>query len=154
MKLLADIAANLIAVVHLVYFVFIVGGVVAIVLGPARGVAWVRNPWFRIGHIVAIYMVLVEEVTGFPCPLNVLQWRARIVATGSTETTAGVGGLLDYLLYHTVSPLALDIMYWSFGVLVVALLWIVPPRLEDDRARNVSKRRSNMQMEPTRQAVV
>ena len=74
MKLLADIAANLIAVVHLVYFVFIVGGVVAIVLGPARGVAWVRNPWFRIGHIVAIYMVLVEEVTGFPCPLNVLRW--------------------------------------------------------------------------------
>jgi len=27
------------------------------------------------------------------------------------EASAGVGGLLDFLLYHTVSPLALDIMY-------------------------------------------
>ena len=67
-----------------------------------------------------------EEVTGVPCPLNVLQWGARAPATGSTEATVGVGGVLDYLLYHTVSPLALDVMYWSFGVLVVALLWIVP----------------------------
>jgi hypothetical protein len=50
------------------------------------------------------------------------------VATGTTEASSGVGGMLDFLLYHTVSPLALDIMYWSFGVLVLIMLWIVPPR--------------------------
>jgi hypothetical protein len=71
--------------------------------------------------------VLVEEVTGFPCPLNVLQWGAREAATGS-KTSVGVGGVLDYLLYHTVSPLALDVMYWSFGVLIAAMLWVVPLR--------------------------
>ena len=127
---LADIAANLIALIHLAYFVFIVGGMAAIVFGPRWGIAWawVRNPWFRMAHLLAIYVVLVEDVTGFPCPLNVLQWGAREAATGSTEATTGVGGFLDYLLYHTISPLALDVMYWSFGVLVLALLWIVPPR--------------------------
>ena len=52
----------------------------------------------------------------------------REVATGTTEASSGVGGLLDFLLYHTVSRLALDIMYWSFGVLVLIMLWIVPPR--------------------------
>jgi hypothetical protein len=128
MNILFDLAANALAVVHLAYFVFVVGGVVAIVVGSRRGVTWVRNPWFRIAHIAAIYVVLVEDVTGFPCPLNVLQWGARTAATGARETTAGVGGMLDYLLYHTISPLALDIMYWSFGVLVLVLLWIVPLR--------------------------
>ena len=125
---LADIAANLIAVIHLAYFIFIVGGMAATVLGPRWGIAWVRNLWFRVAHLLAIYVVLVEDVTGFPCPLNVLQWGVREAATGSTEAKTGVGGLLDYLLYHTISPLALDVIYWSFGVLVVALLWIVPPR--------------------------
>jgi hypothetical protein len=128
MSVLADITANVIAVAHLAYFVFIVGGMVAIVLALRRDVRGVRNPWFRVFHVAAIYVVLVEEATGLPCPLNVLQWGAREAAIGSTQASAGVGGLLDYLLYHTVSPLALDVMYWSFGVLVVVLLWVVPPR--------------------------
>jgi hypothetical protein len=128
MKLLFDIAANVIAVIHIAYFVFVVGGVAAIVVGSLRGVTWVRNPWFRIGHIAAIYVVLIEDVTGIPCPLNVLQWAARVQATGATETTVGVGGVLDYLLYHTISPLTLDVIYGSFGVLVLVLIWVVPPR--------------------------
>lgn len=128
MTSLADIAANAIALVHLAYVVFILGGIVAIVIGPPRGVVWVRNRWFRIGHVAAIYVVLLEDVVGFPCPLNVLQWGARTTATGSAEATSGVGAVLDYLLYHLMSPRVLDVMYWSFGVLVVALLWAVPPR--------------------------
>ena len=142
MSFLADIAANLIAVSHLAYFVFIVGGMVAIVLALRRNVGWVRNPWFRIAHVAAIYVVLVEEATGFPCPLNVLQWGVREAATGSAEASVGVGGLLDYLLYHTVSPLALDVMYWSFGVLVVVLLWVVPPRWPMLRRPRDEKRRA------------
>ena len=141
MSFLANIAANMIAVAHLAYFVFIVGGMVAIVLGLRRNVGWVRNSWFRIAHVAAIHVVLVEEATGLPCPLNVLQWGAREAATGTTEASVGVGGLLDYLLYHTVSPLALDVMYWSFGVLVVALLWIVPPRWPMFRDRRDESRR-------------
>jgi hypothetical protein len=67
----------------------------------------------------------------------VLQWGARTAATGSTETNVGVGGVLDFLLYHTISPLALDIMYWSFGVLVLALLWIVPPHANRMKRRTL-----------------
>jgi hypothetical protein len=128
MGFIADTAANLIAVVHIGYFVFVVGGMVAILVGSRRDIGWVHNLWFRIAHITVIYVVLVEEANGLPCPLNVLQWGARKAATGSAEASGGIGSVLDYLLYHTVSPLALDIMYWSFGVLVVAMLWVVPPR--------------------------
>ena len=135
MSALANLAANVVAVVHIGYFLFIVGGMVAIVASLRRHIPWVRNPWFRIAHIAAIYIVLFEEVTGFPCPLNVLQWSIREPATGSKESSSGVGGLLDYLLYHTISPLALDIMYWSFGALVLLMLWLVPPRWPTIRRR-------------------
>ena len=128
MSMFANTAANLIAVVHIAYFIFIVGGMGAIVLSLRRPIPWVRNPWFRLVHAAAIYIVLFEEITGLPCPLNVLQWGAREAATGSAESSAGVGGLLDVLLYHTISPLALDIMYWSFGGLVLVMFWIVPAR--------------------------
>jgi hypothetical protein len=95
MSVFADIAANLVAVVHISYFLFIVGGMAAIVASLRRQVPWVRNPWFRIAHIAAIYIVLFEEVIRFPCPLNVLQWAIREPATGAKESSAGVGGLLD-----------------------------------------------------------
>jgi hypothetical protein len=135
----ADLAANLVAVVHIAYFLFIVGGMVAIVASLRRHIPWVRNPWFRVAHIVAIYIVLFEEITGFPCPLNILQWTLRGPADGVNESTSGVGGLLDYLLYHTISSLALDIMYWSFGALVLLMLWLVPPRWPTLRNRATAR---------------
>ena len=138
MGVVANLAANLVAVVHIAYFLFIVGGMVAIVASLRRPVPWVRNPWFRIAHIAAIYIVLFEELTGFPCPLNILQWTFRGPANGVNESTSGVGGLLDYLLYHVISPLALDIMYWSFGALAILMIWLVPPRLPTTRWRRTT----------------
>ena len=67
-----SIAANLTAAIHLAYFVFVVGGMAAIVRPSAREGRLVRNPWFRLLHVAAIYAVLVEEFTGLPCLLNVL----------------------------------------------------------------------------------
>ena len=128
-------AANLIAAIHIAYFLFIVGGMLAIV--SRRPPNLVRNVWFRIAHIAAIAIVLFEEATGLPCPLSVLQWRARSVATGSELATSGVGGVLDFLLYQMIPGVALDAMYWSFGALVFVMLWVVPPRRRRYPAGNV-----------------
>jgi hypothetical protein len=120
-------AANLIAVIHIAFFLFVLGGMMAILRRQPSGL--VRNIWFRVAHAAAIYIVLFEEATGLPCPLNVLQWGARSAATGSTQATSGMGGLLDFLLYDLISGTVLDVMYWSFGVLVLVMFWLVPPRL-------------------------
>jgi hypothetical protein len=64
MTFAAGAVANLIAVVHIAFFLFIVGGMVAIVAAIRSPVAWVRNPWFRVAHIVAIYIVVFEERPG------------------------------------------------------------------------------------------
>ena len=123
-----NVSANLVAAVHIAYFLFVLGGTVAIIAGlPARW-RWIRNFWFRVAHAAAIFIVLFEEVTGIPCVLNLLQAWLRTQSIGQAESTDGVGGLLDLLLYRTISPFALDVFYWTMGVAVLLLLWRVPIR--------------------------
>ena len=119
-------SANLVAVIHLAYFFFVLGGAVAIAAGGIKRWRWVSNPWFRITHSAAVFIVLFEEITGVPCVLNLAQAWLRTKSIGQEQATEGMGGLLDFLLYETISPLSLDIFYWSMGVIVLLLFWKVP----------------------------
>ena len=128
--ILLSASANLVALLHLGYFFFVLGGAVAIPLGPVKDWGWVHRPWFRIPHLLAVYIVLFEEVTGIPCVLNLFQWALRRAASGEQQATEGAGGVLDYLLYGTIPPLALDVFYWSMGLLVLIYLWKIPVRFQ------------------------
>ena len=123
---LLNASANLVAALHIGYFLFVLGGTISIVAGFRGGWSWVRNAWFRVGHAAAVFIVLFEEVTGIPCALNLIQARLRTESIEQDQATAGVGGVLDFLLYQTISPLALDIFYWTMGGVVLVLFWKVP----------------------------
>lgn len=123
---MADLLADVIAALHIAYFVFIVGGTIAIVI-PARP-WWVRRWTFRVTHLLAVYVVLAENVLHLPCPLNVAQWSLRTAQGGSQERTDGVSGLLDWLLFHAISGQVLNLLYVGLGVLLPVLLVVVPPR--------------------------
>ncbi len=125
---MAGIAANLIAAAHIGYFLFIVGGSVGLAIGAAKRWKWIRNPWFRFSHLLAVYVVIIEDVINFaPCPLNTMEWQLRS-GSGSIEASSGVGGLLDRLLFHTVPGRVLDLIYWSLAVLLLVALFVVPPK--------------------------
>ena len=119
--------ANLLAVVHIAYFLFIVLGTLAILVGPRFGWTWIRNLPFRLLHLAAVYVVLVEEVFGIACPLSVMQWDLRSASGGPVEATEGLGGILDGLLFRTIPGWALDVLYWSTGLGLLLLLYLVPP---------------------------
>jgi hypothetical protein len=123
-----DALANIVTIVHLAYFVFVVGGVVGIVVKAARRPGWAYNPWFRIVHLLSIFVVLTENVTGWNCPLNVLEGSLRSPAIENVEASSGFGYLLDQLLHHTISERALDVLYWTLGLASLLLLFFVPPR--------------------------
>jgi hypothetical protein len=120
-----DALANLVTIFHLAYFVFVVGGFIAILL---RRSPWVFNPWFRIVHLLSVFVVLTEDVMGFNCPLNVMESALRAPETGGAEASSGFGYVLDQLLHHTMSERVLDAMYWALGAASVLLLFLVPPR--------------------------
>jgi hypothetical protein len=124
---MTQLLANLVAFIHIGYFLFIVVGAVAIVVGPRLGWRWIRHLPFRILHVAAVYVVLFEETFGIPCPLSMMQWTLRTAGGGPPEATEGVGGVLDGLLFRTIPGWALDGMYWSLGVGLLLLLYLVPP---------------------------
>jgi uncharacterized protein DUF2784 len=120
--------ANSLTIVHLAYFVFVVGGFISIVAAPSRRPGWVLNPWFRIVHLLSILVVVTENVTGLNCPLNVAESSLRSPGIENAEASSGFGYVLDQLLHHTISEGMLEGLYWTLGLASLLLLYFVPPR--------------------------
>jgi len=114
------VLASIVVLIHLAYFVFVIYGFVAIVIGPKLRWAWIRNPWFRIAHVFSVFIVLAEDAFGLNCPLNVAEASLR-------SPEADAGNVLDLLLHHTLSERALDVLYWTLGPTLILLLFIVRP---------------------------
>ena len=114
---------------HICYFLFAVGGFVSILIGAVKRWSWIRNAWFRIGHLAAVYIVILENVFRIQCPLNTLESNLRSTSA-SVEPASATGGFLDYLLFHTIPGRLLDVMYWSLGVVLVIRLFAIQPRFK------------------------
>jgi hypothetical protein len=124
-----DVVADLIAATHIGYFLYVVGGCAAIVVGATKRWKWIRNPWFRFSHLVAVYIVVFENVFNIACPLNTAEWHLRSASQSFVGASTGVGGALDYLLFHAIPGNVLNVMYSTLAVLLLLALLLVPPRL-------------------------
>jgi hypothetical protein len=120
--------ADLIAVLHLGYVAFVVLAMAAILVGIAVGWKWVRNFWFRAIHFLMIAVVLAESLCDILCPLT--QWEDRLRELGGETSEPGsfIGRWTHEFLFLDVSPSALAICYWVFGLAVVLTLIFAPPR--------------------------
>jgi hypothetical protein len=65
--------ADLVALLHGAYALFVLAGTVLIVSGMILGWRWVREPHFRTLHLAAVLFVALRSVAGVPCPLTVLE---------------------------------------------------------------------------------
>ena len=124
----ADLLANIVAATHIGYFLFVVGGSISIVVGARKRWEWIRIPWFRVGHLASVYIVIFEDVFGIACPLNTIESDLRSTSAAVGAAPTGVGGVLDFLLHQTIPGGVLDVVYWSLAVLLILLLFLVPPR--------------------------
>src|ERR1051326_2969874 len=120
--------ANLVAAIHIAYFLFVIGGLVFIAVGARQGLAWVYNPAFRLSHLCTVLFVLAEDVFNFPCPLNLLEGRLRATPENFASEPSQATGLLDLLLHHTIPGWFLDTMYWVLGGVLLLLMFWIPPR--------------------------
>src|SRR5262249_49927579 len=60
--------ADVIVAIHVAYVGYVVVGQLAILIGLALKWQWVRNPWFRVTHLIAISIVAAEAIIGMQCP--------------------------------------------------------------------------------------
>ena len=122
------IAADLILAVHTAFVAFVVLGLVLIVVGGRRGWSWVRNPWFRLSHLLAIGVVVAQAWLGAICPLTTLEMTFRARAGAATYRGSFIAHWLEELLYFQAAFWVFAVGYAAFGLLVVASWVVVRPR--------------------------
>ena len=122
------IAADAILLVHALFVAFVVIGLVLILVGGARAWIWVRHPWFRLAHLAAIAIVVVQAWLGAVCPLTTWEMALRSRAGDATYTGAFVAHWLETLLYYRAPAWVFVAGYTLFGAVVVASWFWVRPR--------------------------
>ena len=120
--------ADLVVAFHIAYVSFVIFGQLAILLGIVFKWEWIRNPWFRWTHLIAIVIVAVEAIFSITCPLTDLENYLRVSAGQSISGDSFIGRCLNDLLFYDVPEWILMCCYIGFALLVAATFWLAPPR--------------------------
>ena len=122
------VAADTILFVHGMFVIFIVFGLLLIYLGRWRYWQWVRNPWFRLTHLLGIGVVATQSWFGIICPLTTWEMALRSKAGEAVYTGTFISNWVSELLYIQAPPWFFVGCYTSFGALVLFSWFFVRPR--------------------------
>jgi drug/metabolite transporter superfamily protein YnfA len=113
---------------HVLFVAFVVMGLLAIFAGAALSWAWVRNPVFRVLHLLAIIVVALQAWLGMVCPLTTVEMALRAKAGDVVYGGTFISHWLQELLYYEAPDWAFQVCYTAFALLV-AISWpLVRPR--------------------------
>lgn len=126
--MLYRLAADAVLMLHVSFVLFVVLGLALIFAGKWLGWPWVRNRSFRIAHLVAIGIVVLQSWFGVICPLTTLEMALRSRAGDATYSGAFIAHWLESLLYYQAPPWVFAVCYTVFGLLVIASWFWVRPR--------------------------
>jgi len=121
--------ADLVLVTHLEFVAFVILGLLLIVAGGFRHWSWIRNPWFRLLHLAAIGVVVVQAWFGMICPLTTLEMWLRQRAGESAYHGSFIEHWVQKILFYDGPAWVFTVAYTLFGLLVVGTWAGFPPRL-------------------------
>lgn len=121
------LAADLVLYLHIAFVVVVIAGLVLILIGGFVNWAWVRNGWFRLAHLGAIGIVVLQSWLGMICPLTTLEMWLRERAGDAVYPGAFVAHWVQRILYYDLPAWVFALGYTAFAVLVVASWYWVRP---------------------------
>jgi hypothetical protein len=137
-----QILADAVLLLHFGVVVCVVGGLVAVVVGNLRAWRWVNSLWFRLAHLAAIGVVVVQSLLGKLCPLTVLESWLRERAGESAYTASFIENWVRRVLFYEAPFWVFSLSYTVFGLLVVAAWWRYPPRMRSQHRQASAAARS------------
>jgi hypothetical protein len=117
------LAADAVLFLHVVFVVFVVVGLILILAGKLLSWAWVHNWWFRVIHLAAIGVVVLQSWLGVICPLTKLEMLLRDKAGDATYGGSFVSHWLEAILYYRAPAWVFAACYTAFAA-IVALSWV------------------------------
>lgn len=127
--------ADAVLLVHFGVVIFVVGGLVAIVLGNRRRWRWVNRPLFRLPHLAAIGVIVAQAWLGRLCPLTILESSLRGRAGDVPYPGSFIAHWVAWILYYDLPPAVFTGMYTLFGAVVAWAWWRYPPQRTRHRRR-------------------
>jgi len=121
------IAADSILITHALFVVFVVFGQILVMIGAAFKWDWIRNFWFRVTHLAAIAIVVLQSWLDRICPLTTWEMELRARAGQTTYSESFVSHWLQNLLFYEAPAWVFVVCYTLFGSLVVASWLLIPP---------------------------
>lgn len=122
------VLANVIVITHALFVLFVVGGQGIILYGWWQGWAWTRNLAFRLLHLAAMGVVVLETWLGIVCPLTALENYFRSLAGRVPEHADFVAYWLGRILFYAFPPWVFIALYTLFFALILITLVAYPPR--------------------------
>ncbi len=119
--------ADVVAVVHASYILFVVGGQILILSGWVAGWVWTRHMVFRTLHLAAIGFVVIEAWAGVLCPLTAIENRLRQTAGNNPYESSFIGYWIDRLIYYSAPEWVFILVYSIFALVVLATFIFYPP---------------------------
>lgn len=129
-------AADALLFAHATFVLFIIVGLVCIIVGKRRAWSWVRNPWFRAGHLAGIVLVMLQSWAGRICPLTRWEMALRENAEAGVYTGSFIAHWVESILYYRAPAWVFIVLYTLFAAAVVATwVWVRPDAFFSKSAR-------------------
>ena len=121
------LAADAVLLLHVLFVAFVVAGLLLILAGRLLSWDWVRNWWFRVIHLGAIGVVVLQAWLGVICPLTRLEMYLRDRAGDTTYGGSFVSHWLEAILYYRAPAWVFAVAYTLFAIVVVmSWVWVRP----------------------------
>ena len=121
------LAADMLLLTHVLFVAFVVFGLLLILAGKLFSWGWVRNRIFRLAHLIAIGVVVVQSWFGVICPLTTWEMALREKAGDVFYGGTFMSHWLETILYYNAPAWVFVVCYTIFGLLVaVSWFWVRP----------------------------
>jgi hypothetical protein len=124
---LAALLADALLALHVGVVLFVVGLLPLVLVGGARGWAWVRRFGLRLTHVLLMVFIASQAWLGQLCPLTVWEQDLRRIAGEGSYRESFIEHWLSRLLYWEAPWWVFVAAYTGFAVLVGLAWWRVRP---------------------------
>ncbi|HKQ83192.1 MAG TPA: DUF2784 domain-containing protein [Steroidobacteraceae bacterium] len=124
-----QVLADAVLLLHFAVVLFIVGGLAFVVAGNIWHWPGANNIWFRLAHLTAIGVVILQSWLGQLCPLTTLEsWLRTQSGAPPMYDKSFIEHWVQRLLFYEAPFWLFVLIYTAFGLLVVSAWWRYPPR--------------------------
>ncbi len=118
--------SDVVVVVHFLYALTIIVGLVLIYAGKFLKWRFVKNPVFRLIHLTMIMIVAFESIFHIECPLTYIEYKLLSLAKIHHQNTPFIAGFINKILFWNLPNEFFDMLYVAIAIVILLSFFVVP----------------------------